>query len=296
MAVNKNILFAVLAGAAAVGLLSSLAAYGGTAQASPDIGVHDNDTGILDLDECYPTYDERYPDLDKDYPGLDNCSDLKKSTGVISVSGSADASVDPDLLIVTLGVDIVKPTAAEALAENSRVLTAVVDAITSAGVTEDEISTSYLSIYPDYESVWDEFGNYQRMLVGYRASNTITITTSNLTIAADILDGAVGAGANTVESVRFALSPQVEKDIREDLITEAVSNALNKAEIALDPLDQEIVGVQSVLVDVDEAIAPVSRILEDAFAFAADADSTPIFSSDQTLRTFVTVTFYIGPE
>lgn len=297
MAVNKNILFAVLAGAAVAGLLSSLAAYGGTAQASQDIGVHDNDIGILDLDECYPKYDERYPDLDKDYPGLDNCySDLRKSTGVISVSGSAGASVDPDLLTVTLGVDIVKPTAAEALAENSRVLTGVVDAITSAGVTEGEISTSYLNIYPDYEGVWDEFGNYQRMLVGYRASNTITITTSNLTIAADILDGAVGAGANTVESVRFALSPQVEKSIREDLIAEAVSNALNKAEIALDPLDHEIVGIQSVLVDVDEAIAPVSRILEDTFAFAADEGSTPIFSSDQTLRTFVTVTFYIGPE
>lgn len=177
-------------------------------------------------------------------------------------------------------------------------LTGVVDAITSVGVTEDEISTSYLSIYPDYEGVWDEFGNYQRMLVGYRASNTITIATSNLTIAADILDGAVGAGANTVESVGFALSPQVEKSIREGLIAEAVSNALDKAEIALDPLNQEIVGVQSVLVDVDEGIGPVSRILEDAFAFAsaADADSTPIFSSDQTLRTFVTITFYIGPE
>lgn len=119
MAVNKNILFAVLAGAAVAGLLGSLAAYGGTAQASSDIGVHDNDTGILGLDECYPEYDERYPDLDKDYPGLDDCySDLKRSAGVISVSGSAEASVDPDLLIVTLGVNIVEPTAAEALAEN----------------------------------------------------------------------------------------------------------------------------------------------------------------------------------
>ena len=214
---NKNILFAVLAATATAALLSSLAAYGGMAQASPDAGAYDTGAGILDLDECYP-------DLDKDYPALDKCyPDSTSFLGSISVSGSAEASVEPDLLIVRLGVDIVEPTAAEALAENSRVLTGVVDAIKSAGITEDEINTSYLSIRPDYSDEWDEFGMYKRVLVGYRAANTITVTTSNLTIAADILDGAVGAGANTVESVRFALSPQVEKSVREGLITEAVS-------------------------------------------------------------------------
>ncbi len=293
---NKNILFAVLAATATAGLLGSLAAYGGTAQASPDEGAPEPGSSasnpgsdILDLSECYPN-------LDKEYPALGTCdADSTNLLGSISVSGSAETSVDPDLLVVRLGVNIVEPTAAEALAENSRTLTEVVGAIMAAGITEDEISTSYLSIHPDYSDEWDESGTYKRVLTGYRATNTITVTTSNLTIAADILDGAVGAGANTVESVRFALSPQVEKEVREGLITEAVSDALNKAEIALAPLDQEILGVKSVLVDVDEALKPVGRILESAVAFASLDASTPIFSSDQTIRTSVTITFVIGP-
>ena len=293
---NKNILFAVLAATATAGLLGSLAAYGGTAQASPDEGAPEPGSSasnpgsdILDLSECYPN-------LDKEYPALGTCdADSLGLLGSILVSGSAETSVDPDLLVVRLGVNIVEPTAAEALAENSRTLTEVVGAIMAAGITEDEISTSYLSIHPDYSDEWDESGTYKRVLTGYRATNTITVTTSNLTIAADILDGAVGAGANTVESVRFALSPQVEKEVREGLITEAVSDALNKAEIALAPLDQEILGVKSVLVDVDEAIAPVGRLLESAAAFASVDASTPIFSSDQTIRTSVTITFVTGP-
>ena len=50
------------------------------------------------------------------------------------------------------------------------------------------------------------------------------------------------------------------------------------------------------LVDADEVIEPVSRIFADAVAFASAEASTPIFSSDQTIRTFVTITFITGPE
>lgn len=216
-------------------------------------------------------------------------------SGVLSVTGYASEMVEPELLVVTLGVEAVGPTAAEALASNSRILTAVVDALNATGVSGDEVSTSYLNIYPEY--TWDEFGQGERVPAGYRATNVITVTTAQLDKAADILDGAVGAGATRVESVKFTLSPETEQAVREGLISDAVSNARHKADIALAPLDYEVVGIDSIAVDSTE---PLSQAFTKTLAFAADlfaeSASPPVFSSDQTIGTAVTIVFRIGPE
>lgn len=273
---NKSISI-VLVGAVAAGLLGLLIAHGGIAQAAPDVDVSDADVDMLDIGKHHPQ---------------------EISSGTISVTGYAETTMDPELLVVRFGVGITEPTAVEALDENKRMVDEVIKAIMSTGVDEDEIRTSNINISPQYTDEWDDYGMYTEVLAGYHVSNIVTVSTYNLTIAADMLDSAVEAGVNTVESVDFTLSPKTEKSVHERLLTEATSDAKHKAEIVLAQLDQEIVGVKSVTVDIKDEIEQVTDAispLTDLFAAVSD-ESTSTLSSDQTRETSVVVTFLIGPK
>ena len=113
---------------------------------------------------------------------------------VISVTGTATSSVEPDLLVIQFGVEIQEDTAREALESNSLLMNGVVDSIKSIGISEDEISTSRFNIHPVYGRYNEQTG--ESPLIGYRVTNTISVETTNLNAAADIIDNGVAAGAN----------------------------------------------------------------------------------------------------
>ena len=217
---------------------------------------------------------------------------------VISVTGTATLSVDPDLLVITFGVENQEKSANGALSANSESMTAIVDTIQSLGISEDEISTSRISIYPIYDSYRDPVTEkYTQELIGYRVTNTISVETSQLNKAADIIDGAVSSGANRVDNVSFTLSPQKQLDVKDELLGKAVINAKQKAENALTPLDHKIIGVKAV--SLSEFGLPSPIPVFSAGAFAEDASfksSTPVFSSDQDITTSASVIFLIGSK
>jgi hypothetical protein len=216
----------------------------------------------------------------------------------LSVTGTATTSVDPDLLVVQFGVEVQKETAKEALQANSEMMTAVVDAIKSVGISDDEISTAHLTIYPVYESYQEkETGIYRQKLVGYAVSNIISVETKNLSLASDIIDSAVGAGTNRVDSVYFTLSPQRQMQVSDDLLAEAIKNAESKAQKALAPLNYQILGVKHISLSEFGYPPPVPVFYKGAYdAVAESAIRTPVFSSDQDVSTTASVVFIIGSK
>ena len=215
---------------------------------------------------------------------------------VISVTGTATTSVEPDLLIITFGVETQEKTAKQALEKNSQLMNSVVTAIQDVGISEDELSTSRFNIHPVYDSYRDESGRYTQELIGYRVTNSISVETTNLDLAADIIDSAVGVGANRVDSVYFTLSPEKQLQIKDDLIGKAVLNAKSKAEKALSPLNHQIIGVKAVTLS-EFGMPPPIPLFAGDFAMAQEAAvraPTPIFSSEQDVRTTASVIFLIG--
>lgn len=215
---------------------------------------------------------------------------------VISVTGTATTSVEPDLLVVTFGVENQAKTASEALSTNSESMNSIVSAIRSVGITDDDINTSRISIHPVYDSYRDPVTEkHTQELIGYRVTNTLTVKTTQLDKAADIIDGSVSAGANRVDNVSFTLSPQKSIDVKDELLSEAILNAKKKAENALKPLDHQIIGVKAV--QLSEFGMPPPMPLYRTTAMAEDASfksSTPVFSSDQDVSTTASVIFLIG--
>jgi len=215
----------------------------------------------------------------------------------ITVTGTATSSEKPDLLVVNFGVEIQNKTAKDALDSNSASMNQIIAAIKSVGIKASEISTANFNIYPVYEGYEEPLTKrWTQELVGYRVSNTVTVKTTTLNSAAEIIDGAVAAGANRVDSVYFTLSPELQMQIQDDLIGEAIQNAQKKAENALLPLNYKIIGVKMVSLS-DFGMPPPGPVYNMAYDNFAKAEApTPIFSSEKDVSTTANVVFIIGSE
>lgn len=218
------------------------------------------------------------------------------SEKTLSVTGMATSSVDPDLLTVNFGIEIQKPTAKQALEENSKMMKSVISALKTVGITDSEISTSSLSIYPVYEYINDELLDIRtRELVGYKVSNILSVQTEKLSLAASIIDNGVNAGVNRVDSVQYSLSPQKQMELKDDLLEQAITNAESKALKALTPLEHKVIGVKSI--SLSEFGMPYPQpVFSGSFDMAESKimSSTQVFSSEQDITTSVQVVFLIG--
>jgi uncharacterized protein YggE len=120
----------------------------------------------------------------------------------ISVTGTGHASVVPDRVTFTLGVQSVAPTVDEAVNDNNRRTADAIAALKKAGATDKEIRTSNFSIFPqqDYRE-----GKLPRIL-GYQVSNNITVSREKVADAGRLLQVAVNAGVNTSSGLQFEVS------------------------------------------------------------------------------------------
>ena len=214
---------------------------------------------------------------------------------VISVTGTATESVEPDLLVITFGMETQEKTAKEALDSNSIQMNTVISAIKQAGISESEISTSSFNIYPVYESHEDKLtGRWTQEIVGYGVSNIVTVQTAKLDSAASIIDNAVNSGVNRVDSVYFSLASSTQQKLKDDLLEKAVINAKIRAEKALKPLDYQIIGVKYVSLDEFVIPYPTPMYKGAVMDMAESRAPTPVFSSDQEISTSAQVVFIIG--
>ncbi|ABX13256.1 SIMPL domain-containing protein [Nitrosopumilus maritimus] len=230
-------------------------------------------------------------------------ADAQKPTSMLSFEKTIDVvgigmiSTDPDLLTIRLGLETKGDTANDALTANSAQMSKILQALKSVGISESEISTSSLNIRPQYEYVYDETRDRDtRTLVGYEASNIVTVETKSLDLAASIIDASVNAGANKVDSVYYSLSTETQMSLKDQLLEQAVINAQEKAKNVLAPLDQKIIGVKSISVSEFGIPTPYpvfsgSNMVFDA---AMKSSSTQLFSSEQDVTASVHVVFHIG--
>ena len=141
----------------------------------------------------------------------------------IDTSGTAETSVMPDKAYIFLGAETQADTAADSQAENA----AIIDAINSALSEMDakiETSSYYVNAVYSYEKDTP-------VVIGYKTTHILKITTTDVENAGKIIDAASEGGANTVNDIQFALSDEKEKAARQNLLANAVDDARQKADI-----------------------------------------------------------------
>lgn len=151
----------------------------------------------------------------------------------ITVVGSAEARVAPDLATITAGVETRADTAAEALSLNSTAMNAVLAALDGAGVARSDVQTSQLSISPIYEP-YSENGPETQRVTGYEAANMVTIRVRDVTRLGATVDSVTTSGANRIFGIGFDVSdPRPTLDsARRDAVADARARAELYAEAA----------------------------------------------------------------
>lgn len=119
----------------------------------------------------------------------------------LNLSAYGETKVAPDMASISLGVMTEGKTAAEAMQANATRMSAVMASLRKAGIADKDIQTSNLNLNPQYK--YQE--NQPPLLIGYQASNNVTITVHDLKRLGAAVDASVTAGANQVQGISFGL-------------------------------------------------------------------------------------------
>ena len=201
---------------------------------------------------------------------------------MISVTGEATVSVPPDLAQIDAGVTTEAKTAREASDANNAAMGKVLLALKGAGIDEKDYQTSRLSLQP--ESAPNRTAG-PATIVGYRASNRVTIRLRDVTKVASVVDTLVGAGANDIGGINFTVS-QASK-LLDDAREQAMADARRKAEIYAKAAGVTLGAPLSILEGSTPVPIPYRRMA------AGMAAAAPVAQGEETLQVTVAVSWAI---
>jgi len=206
----------------------------------------------------------------------------------LTVQGTGMASGAPNMLTVSVGIDVTDPSAQVSLADDNTKASAVTAALKQGGVLDSDVQTSNLQIQPQYNS--------HGAITGYQVTNTLTANLRDFSTAGSIIDALAGAAGNAVQinSLTFSISDprSLEDRARTDAVTQAVSHAHSMAQAA-----GERLGPVCSLSDETPVTYPQSyNINEAAPAASGTAAQVPVEPGTEQTSAQVTIVYALEPR
>lgn len=200
----------------------------------------------------------------------------------LDIVASGEVRRVPDVAIISAGVVTRSATATAAIEENGRRMERVRAALKRAGIADRDIQTSSLSLNPDYRYV----ENQPPQLVGYQATNTVSVNFRDLRNTGRILDALVAEGANQINGPNLTIDkPEAALD---EARTKAIANGRARAELYARSLGMRVTRLLSVSEAGGFAVPPPMPVV--AMQAARDA-SSKIDPGEQQLQVSVTMSF-----
>jgi uncharacterized protein YggE len=162
----------------------------------------------------------------------------KIETSTISVQGDAQVQAKPDRAQIDVAVMTESPDSQKAASENAAKSEQVIQQLRSQIGQNLEIKTIGYSLNPKY--VYPREGGEPKV-TGYTALNTVQVQTDDLAQVGKIIDTAIKAGANQIQSLRFVLKD--ESEIQAQALREAAAKARKKADALASALGLKIVRI-----------------------------------------------------
>lgn len=172
-----------------------------------------------------------------------SASDDATAPSLPRINSSATATVhrQPQFVEVTVGIVAQAKTASEVQSEAAKVMDTALESIRALKLINEDLKTGRVDLTPNYEYRNNYGQNEPPKIIGYSATITLTIKTTDLKSPARIIDAALAAGCNRVDGVDFGINEALEA--REEATKLAIKAAKRKAEVMADALDLRIVSV-----------------------------------------------------
>lgn len=213
---------------------------------------------------------------------------------LLTLSGEGRSSRAPDLALFSAGVTSQAQTAGTAMSANAADMNRVIAALKKAGIADKDIQTSQLSLNPIYGDQQASPAGTPRepRIVGYQATNTVSIRQRDLKQFGRVLDTLVAAGANQVNGPSFQL------DDPDAALAEARVAALKAARAKAD-LYARAAGLRVVrILTISESggYMPQPQVMFAKAAMAMEAAPTPVAAGQVDLSASVSVQFELAPD
>ena len=202
----------------------------------------------------------------------------------LDVNATGEVTRVPDVAIISAGVVSRSPTATAALQDAANRMERVLAALKRAGVEDRDIQTSSVNLNAEYRYP----ANQAPQLVGYTASNTVTIRFRDIRSSGKIVDALVSQGANQISG------PNLIVDKPETALDEARAKAIaigrGRADLYARSLGMRVVRVVSVNESGGSYPVPPPMPMY-ARAEMAQAADTKIVPGEQKLQVNLAMTF-----
>jgi uncharacterized protein YggE len=201
----------------------------------------------------------------------------------ITVSGEGFVDAKPDLAVTSVGVVTQGPTAADALAQNSKRMAGLLDLMKTLGIEAKDVQTSNLAVTPRYSVPDPAQPNGDRVIMGYDASNDVTVRVRDIARIGDVLDKFVStAGANNLRGLSFDFANP--DPLLDEARKNAVADAKRKAALYAQAAGVKLGAVQSI----GESGGYYPKAV---MAMAERAAPVPIAAGESRVTANVSITF-----
>jgi len=134
----------------------------------------------------------------------------------LDINATGEVTRVPDVAVISAGVVSRSPTASAALQDSANRMDRVLAALKRAGVADRDVQTSNVNLNAEYR--YPE--NQSPQLVGYTATNSVTIRFRDIRNSGKILDALVSEGSNQISG------PSLVVDKPEAALDEARAKAI----------------------------------------------------------------------
>jgi uncharacterized protein YggE len=220
-----------------------------------------------------------------------------ESPTILHVRGEVELKAKPDQVTIVLGVITQNKIAKRALSDDSRLIKKIMTALEQKGINSNEMETQHFGVQPMWSSRPKNFPSnkgWRSIITGYRVNNNLKIITGRLALVGELINVAISAGANQVQSIQFGLVNP--KAYREKAIANAIANAKEDAQFVAKASALTIEGIKAIYLD--NAIASVERVQATSFersTLSAKTDSAPpIKPGNISVRASVSVEYKLS--
>ena len=200
----------------------------------------------------------------------------------LDIVATGEVTRVPDVAVISAGVVTRSQTASGAIEENARRMERVRAALKRAGIADRDIQTSSINLNPDYRYT----ENQPPQLVGYQASNMVSVNFRDIRNTGRILDALVAEGANQINGPSLTIDkPEAALD---EARTRAIANGRARADLYARALGMRLVRLLSVSEGGGYNMTPPMPVV---MAQAARDASSKIDPGEQRLQVAVTMSF-----
>jgi uncharacterized protein len=199
----------------------------------------------------------------------------------IVTTASGEVRVAPDRASIQIGVQSRASTAAAAATQNATKQRAIIDAIKARGIPAEQIATSNFNVIP--ETRYDREGQAAPRTTSYLVINTVNVDVRRIDQVGPVIDAALVAGANQINSLSFGLANA--DSARRSALAQAVAKSRADAE-AMARAAGGSLGPLLELTSMDQYVPGPPRPFDMRVAATAEM-KTPVEAGEETIRATV---------